>query len=324
MAEIVREVPVTGVEEDYKGPIVGPPRISWGAIFAGAFSALGLWMLLYAFGLAVGLTALDPNNHGSLRSSGIFTGVWGLIAPLVALFVGGFIAGRGAGIFRRGEGAVHGVVMWGLVTVVGSFLVISAAAAILRGVATVGQAAVRAGGSAIGAVADRSGGIGAMAQRFGIDADDALRPVNDRLRAQGQPPVRAEQLQAATQDAVQSAIREGRVDRDLLVRSIAQNTAMSRQDVEETATRIEMQIDNARNQVGQRVQAAETGALKAAESSGKVFWGVFGALLLGLIAAAIGAALGVPHLHARRRERVVTPAPTPVPPPPRQPREVYP
>jgi len=321
MAEIVRTAPA-GVDEEYVGSVAGPPRISWGAIFAGAVSALGLWMLLYAFGLAVGLTTLDPNNRGSLRSSGIFTGVWGLVAPLIALFVGGFVAGRGAGIFRRAEGAVHGVVMWGLVTVMGSFLVISAAAAVVRGVAAMGQAAVRAGGSAVGAVADKSGGLGAMAQQFGIDADDALRPVNDRLREQGQPPVSAEQLQAATRDAVQSAVPEGRVDRDLLVRSIAQNTSMSRPDVEETATRIHMQIDNAKNQMGQRVQSAETGALKAAESSGKVFWGVFGALLLGLIAAAIGAALGVPQLHARRRERVVAPAP--VPPPPRQPREVYP
>lgn len=323
MAEIVRTAPVGGVDEEYLGPVAGRPRISWGAIFAGTVTALGLWMLLYAFGLAVGLTVLDPNDRGSLRSSGIFTGVWGLVAPLIALFVGGFVAGRGAGIFRRGEGAVHGVVMWGLVTVIGSFLVISAAAALIRGVAAVGQAAVRAGGSAIGAAADKSGGVGAMAQQFGIDADDALRPVNDRLRAEGRPPVSADQLQAATKDAVQSAVREGRVDRDLLVRSIAQNTNLSQADVQETASRIEMQIDNARGQVAQRVQSAETGALKAAESSGKAFWGVFGALLLGLIAAAIGAALGVPHLHARRRERVV-PTPAPVPPPPRQPREVYP
>ena len=32
-----------------------------------------------------------------------------------------------------------------------------------------------------------------MAQQMGIDADDALRPVNERLQAQGQPPVRADQ-----------------------------------------------------------------------------------------------------------------------------------
>jgi len=323
MAEVVRTVPVQGADEGYMDVAATRPLISWGAIFGGAFAALGLWMLLYAFGLAIGLTVLDPNDKGSLRASGIFTGVWGLLAPLIALFIGGFVAGRGAGIFRRGAGAVHGLVMWGLVTVIGSFLVISAAAAVIRGVATVGQAAVRAGGSAIGAAAEHAGGVGSVAERLGIDADDALRPVNQRLQASGRPPVTAAQIQAAASDAVRQSVREGRVDREALVRSIAQNTALSQQDAEDVAARIEMQIQRAKGQVTGSLQAAETGALRAAEASGKAFWGVFGALLLGLIAAVIGAALGVPHVHARRRETVV--APTPSPTPTRTaPREVYP
>src|SRR5262249_39165410 len=147
------------------------PRISWGAIFAGTFTALGLWMLLYAFGLAIGLTALDPNKPASLKSSGIFTGIWGLITPLVALLVGGIVAGRGAGLFRREEGAMDGMVMWGLTTVLGAFFVISAAGAVLRGVATVGQAAARAGGAAVGAAAQGAQGT---AQQLGIDEDDVL------------------------------------------------------------------------------------------------------------------------------------------------------
>jgi hypothetical protein len=321
MAEMVGRAPFARVDEEGLDVVAGPPRISWGAIFAGAVSALGLWLLLYAFGLAIGLTVLDANDRGSLRSSGIFTGVWGLVAPLIALFVGGFVAGRGAGIFRRMEGAIHGLVMWGLATVIGAFLVISAAAAVVRGVASVGGAAVRAGGSAIGAAAERGGSIGAMAQQMGIDADDALRPVNERLQAQGQPPVRADQLQAATKDVVQNAVREGRVDRATLVSAIAQNTALSEADAEQVASRIQTQIENAKGKVSEGVQAAETGALKAAEASGKAFWGVFGALLLGLIAAVIGGALGVPHLHGRRREIVA--APTPTGPRP-TPREVYP
>ena len=54
------------------------PRLSWGAIFGGAVTALGLWVLLYAFGLAVGLSSLDPANPHSVRGSSIFTGVWAL------------------------------------------------------------------------------------------------------------------------------------------------------------------------------------------------------------------------------------------------------
>src|ERR1051325_12225951 len=104
MAEVVRTVPVQGADEGYMDVAATRPLISWGAIFGGAFAALGLWMLLYAFGLAIGLTGLDPNDKGSLKSSGIFTGVWGLLAPLLALFIRGFVAGRGAGVFRSGPG----------------------------------------------------------------------------------------------------------------------------------------------------------------------------------------------------------------------------
>jgi hypothetical protein len=321
MAETVRRVPVTGAVEEEIDLVGGQPRISWGAIFAGAVSALGLWMLLYAFGLAVGLTALDPNNPGSLRSSGIFTGVWGLVAPLVALFIGGFVAARGAGIFRRAEGAIHGMVMWGLATVIGSFLVISAAAAVIRGVASVSQAAVRAGGAAIGDASEPGPHAGGAAETPGVDVDDALRPVNERLQATGRPPITADQIVAAAEDAIQRSAGKGRIDHDVLVNSVTHNTALSRADAEEVANRLEMQIDDAKDEVAQRVHSAESGALRAAEASGKAFWGAFGALLLGLVAAMVGGALGVPQLRVRRRE--LAPARPPAAPA-GPPREVYP
>jgi len=318
MAEVVRRAPVTGLVDEDLDLVAGPPRISWGAIFAGAVSALGLWLLLYAFGLAVGLTAIDPNNPASLRSSGIFTGVWGLVSPLVALFIGGLVAGRGAGVFRRSEGATHGLVMWGLAMVIGTFLVISAATAVIK---TVGHVAVRAGGAAIGAATGHGADMGAAEDGLSLDADEALRPVNQRLQAVGRPPISAEQLETATTDAIRRGVTEGGLDHDVLVASIAHNTSLSRADADEVANRLEMQIDKAKGAAAQRAQAAETGALRAADASGKAFLGMFGALLLGLVAAVVGAALGVPHVRVRRRELApVRPPVAPAGPP----REVYP
>jgi len=323
MAEITRGSGMAEVDEAYGDPHPGLTRISWGAIFAGAVAALGLWLMLYSFGLAVGLTALDPDNPGSLKSSGVFTGIWGLVSPLVALFVGGVVAGRGAGLVGRGEAAVHGLVMWGLATVVGAFLVIAAVAAVIRGMASVSQVAVHAGGAAFGVGEPRApgAGAGAIAERLGIDTDDVLGPVNRRLVAAGLPPIRPEQLEAATAQAIQRAVREGRGDHDMLVQAIAQNTALPQAEAEEIAGRIEAQIEKARGRASARAQSAQAGVIRAAEASGKAFWGVFGALLLGLIAAVIGAALGVPHLRGRRREYELTPVPGG---PPRAPREVFP
>ncbi len=101
-------------------PLAGEiPRLSWGAIFGGTFTALGVWALLYSLGLALGLSSINPANPSSARAAGIGAGIWSLIAPLIALFIGGMIASRTAGLVDRGAGAIHGAVLWGLTTVVG-------------------------------------------------------------------------------------------------------------------------------------------------------------------------------------------------------------
>src|SRR6185312_15472416 len=104
MAELVETLPGATVADGG----AAHPRVSWGAVFAGAVAAVGLWMLLYALGLAIGASTLNVQNAESAKSTGIFTGVWGAVAPLVALFVGGLVAGRGAGVASRGDGALHG------------------------------------------------------------------------------------------------------------------------------------------------------------------------------------------------------------------------
>ena len=274
-----------------------PPRVSWGAIFAGAVAALGVWVMLYALGLALGLSSLDPRDPSTLKSSGAFTGIWGIITPLVALFVGGMVAGRAAGIVTKLGGAIHGLVVWGLTTLAGGLLLVNLLAALVGGVAAVGKTAVQAGtGVAIGA-AQTTDQLGRAAGGFGLDVDDTLRPINQRLQAEGKPTISAEQLRAATNDVVQQGWKQGHVDRALLIGSIARNTALSRADAEQVATRVESQLNAARANLGERVsdaaQSVQTGALQAAERTGKAFWAIFGALLLGLASSIVGATAGV-------------------------------
>ncbi|QRK13361.1 hypothetical protein JQX13_26995 [Archangium violaceum] len=304
--------------------LAGPPvKVSWSAIFAGTVTALGLWILLYALGLALGLSSINPQDTGSARTSGIFTGIWSLISPLIALFVGGIVAGRGSGVQTKSSGGIHGLVMWGLTTLVGFWLLSNLVSALAGGLFSMGRTAVQATGSAISAGASQGGGLGQVAQSFGIDANDALRPVNQRLQAQGLPPVTASQLEAATRDVVQTAVQQGRLDRQLLVNSIAENTALSRADAQEVASRVEAQFNNAQGQVGQAVQSVQTGALQAADATGKAFWGVFGALFLGLISAILGGTVGVSKRQRVYAEGAVVPTPPEGGlPPPR--REVYP
>lgn len=281
--------------------VVGTPpeafRISWGAVFAGTFVALGVWILLHALGMAAGLTAIDADDPSSLRGVGIGTGIWSIIAPLIALFVGGFVATRSTGVIHRGLGALHGAVLWGLTTVLGALLVAMA-------IASVVSAGVQLGRAGAGAAAR----MGPMADALNLDFDDALAPINQRLQAQGSPPLTSAQISAATRDVVQSAVRTGRIDRAALVNALDQNTALSRPDAEQLATRMEAQIDQSATRLQQQ-------GLRAAEATGKAFWGVFLALLLGLISAIVGGVAGV-----TRRQRAVSLPMTPAPliPPERQ------
>lgn len=286
-----------------------PVMLSWGAIFGGAFAALGVWVLLYTFGLALGLSTIDRSEDlVSILTPGLGTGLWSLITPIVALFVGGLVASRTAGIVDRMVGTVHGVVLWGITTVLAVVLVGWGLSAVLNTAFRVGSTAVSLTGQA---VAGAARGGQDVAQMVGINAQDLLGPVNERLQARGQPPITAEQLQAAVQDSINTALREGQLDRETLVGALARNTALTTEDVQETATVIEQRFNQARQQIGQGVERAAVGAANVA---GKVFWFVFFSQLLSLVAAVLGASIGVTRRQRLAAARVAPTVPeTPAP-----------
>jgi hypothetical protein len=107
------------------------PAIRWSAIFAGTAVAVGVWILLQVFGMGAGLSAIDTDNAGSLRGVGIGTSVWSLLAPLVAMFIGGWIAGKLAATRDDRVGGLHGVVVWALTSVAGVMLAVSLISAIV-------------------------------------------------------------------------------------------------------------------------------------------------------------------------------------------------
>jgi hypothetical protein len=276
--------------------------VSWGAIFAGAVAALATWMLLYALGLALGLSVVDRTEPDSVRSSGIFTGIWGVVAPLIALFIGGAVASRGARVLSRADGAIYGLEVWALTVLAGAWLAASVLGTLMGGAVELGKTAVEAGTAAVTGAASGAAGAG---EAFGLDAQGALAPVNARLRAEGKPEITPDQLNAAVGDIVRRAASEGRLDREMLINTVAERTALSRPDAEEIAMRIQGQIDAARQQASQAMTRAtekvQSGALRAAEKADAAAWVMFAALALGLAASIAGAMLGVGR---RRRDWV--------------------
>src|SRR4051812_3791568 len=93
--------------------------LSWGAIFGGCFAALSLHLILLTLGVGLGLQAVNPlsdPNPGTDFSIGV--GIAWSVAALIALWVGGWIAGRSVDAGERGTGGTHGFLVWSVATVV--------------------------------------------------------------------------------------------------------------------------------------------------------------------------------------------------------------
>lgn len=281
-----------------------PSNLRWGAIVGGTVAALGVAALLYSLGLALGLSAIDPQDPGSLKPSSIFTGMWALIVSLVALFLGGFVAARGANALTRMTGALQGLVMWGLTVVAGMWLIGTVVSGLASGAAAVGRTAAQV-------VGDSAPILPQVTQQLGLGMEDALTPLNARLRAEGKPEVTPQQLQAATRNVMQDALRQGRLDRQTLVIAISTNTALGQNDADDLATRIEARFGEAQGQMKQQLAEVRHDALSAAEDTGKAFWGVFGALFLGMIAAIGGALVGSSKGGRRRPQSAMRERPQP-------------
>lgn len=101
------------------------PALRWSAVLAGATVAVALWVLLQMLGMGIGMAAIDLTDEGSLRSVGIGTTAWTLIAPLIALAVGGYVAGKLATTSDDRVGATHGFVTWAIASLVGMVAMIS-------------------------------------------------------------------------------------------------------------------------------------------------------------------------------------------------------
>jgi hypothetical protein len=118
------------------------PGVSWGAIFAGAFIALGIQILFTLLGSAIGLTAFDPEAGDTLgKGAGIGAGIYLLVTMIISFFIGGYASSRLAGVKMRTPAMFHGLSAWAIVTVFLTYLVGSGLGSAFRGViSTAGRA----------------------------------------------------------------------------------------------------------------------------------------------------------------------------------------
>jgi hypothetical protein len=129
--------------------------VSWAAIFAGAFAALALTVVLTSLAAGLGLTTISawPNSGASVTTFTISTGIGVIIVQWLSSALGGFITGRlrtkWVGLHTHEvffRDTAHGFLSWALATVVGTALLAAATSSIVGG--SVRAASTVAGGAA--------------------------------------------------------------------------------------------------------------------------------------------------------------------------------
>jgi hypothetical protein len=294
------------------------PQLRWSAVFGGAVLTIGLWILLQILGTGIGLAAIDPSHAGSLR--GIGTGIWSIIAPLIAMFIGSYVAGRLSGTRDRAVGAMHGSVIWALALVLGLWAMVAVASMLASGAARVGGAAVTASSQVIAGAAQAGGAVDGpeLASSLGVDENDLLGAINQRLAEQGKPEITADQLDATMRAVAQRGLREGKLDRNLVVDELARNTSLSRADAQDVANQVGDRIDQAQAEVGSAMEQvkerARQAALEAADKTGKAMLVGGIMMLLSLGAALLGGAVGVRKWRGREDTSTATTTMTITPP----------
>jgi hypothetical protein len=275
--------------------------VSWPAVFAGAFAAAALSLILLALGAGLGFSAVSPwANSGASAStisgSAIF---WMILMQIIAWGLGGYLAGRlrtkWAGIhtdevyFRD---TAHGFLAWAVGLVITAAFLASAAASMLGGVARGGVNAATAAGAASGMSSAESSGRAIDPNAYFIDAMLRTTPAPaPAIDASGVPQLTANvpASTGANSAAIRNEVvvifandlRQGSLspeDKTYLGQVVAARTGISEADAEQRVANTFTQIQ----------QAADAARKTIAHSS---LW-IFLALLIGAFSASLAATFG--------------------------------
>ena len=303
-------------------------RVSWGAVLAGMVIAVVVQLVLGLVGAGIGLSTVDPLRYSTPDAStfGIGAGIWWIVSSVIALFAGGWVAGHLSGSTEATDSLLHGLLTWGMATLVTVYLLASLVGSVVRGGASVvGKTAsvAAAGAGAVAApaadmVKDRMAASGitletvtAQAQKLlAQTGNPALQPGAIAQQASaaagqiagagatGNPP--AEDLQGVLQRIIASGKSTlDQADRESVVNVVMARTGVSRAEAEQRTDAWIKQYQDARVQFEQKKTEAEAKARQVADdtasASSKAALGMALALVLGAIAAAIGGRTGRRH-----------------------------
>jgi hypothetical protein len=270
-------------------------QVSWGAIFAGAVTALVTQVILNMVGVGVGLSSVGTTaaDNPAASTLSMSAGLWFVVSGIVAALAGGFIAGRLSGKPVTGAAGLHGLVSWAVTTLVVLYLLTSAAGGLIGGAFNGVTSTLGGAGSLVG------GTVKTAAQAAAPSLAQISNPLDDleksvRQQSAGQDPQAAKDAAVAairalfTGDPAQKAQAENRAA-DALAKAQGIPADQAKAQIQDYRKQYEEAVATAK----QKAEAAAVAAKSAATQG--AFYGAL-ALILGALAGFFGGRLGAPTL----------------------------
>lgn len=288
---------------DDRTELLAPLRLhaSWPAIIAGLMSALAIVWLLTLLGTAIGASILDETD-ADVSDEGFSLGaiIWMVFAGLAGFFVGGLVTGRLCGQDDDQAGLLHGVAMWGtasmlilLLSVWGVSGLLHTGANLIAGTAgaasSVASAIPAAARSTENAVPDQDAtrvltGIGATVKR---EIAEAVASDGDAAITQEEAQRAMDQLDSDALQQIGMAYVQG--DTDAAKDSLAANTNLSGQQIDQLSESISAKVEERVNKYKEKLAAA---AEQASDYAQGALWTTFVTAALALVASILGSMFG--------------------------------
>ena len=272
-------------------------RVSWGAIFGGIIVAVAVLLLLSTLGAGIGLGTVNTNGGTTpdVSSLGKGAAVWWVVTSMIALAFGGYVAARLAGIASRWDGVLHGLITWGIATLLTFYLLTSVFGSIVGGgFSLLGHVASAAGSGLKTAARPLVQAAGVTPDMLRQEAQTYLQPANPDLSTMS--PQDAQKQVASNLATYAKGGPDAAAAKERVISIMAAQLHVSHDEAAKRFDSAQASLKQARDKA---VQAAKNAADASAAAASKTSFAMFGDLLLDAIAAAIGGSLG-----AQRRLRV--------------------
>jgi hypothetical protein len=248
---------------------------------------MAIFITLQLLGAGIGASALDLTGREvtSPRSLGSGAAIWWFITGLIALFIGGWVAGRLGWRPTKVDRALHGLTVWAVFYVAMFLLVTTALGALIGGGVSLLSSSVVAAGEA----AATPQGQQALSPQ---NIQEQIAKILGGGAAQAPNQQSSPEVAAAVNNYLQSPRTPQ--DRQRAVQTITQASGMSEAQANQLLTNVERNVQ----------QAKKTGE-EAANITGGTLIGMSIAMLLGAIVAAIGSIVAAmpPYVPPYERER---------------------